>query len=1128
MAVKVTRSGLRLLAMSRLAGAFLCGSLALGSTSLMAAAAAPSEAHIKARLAELPATPGLNAEQRQQAQALYQQALDALARASGARSQMDAERQNRARLPQELQRLQTQAAVTPGTPDLSAASGVTELEAQLLKAQVEQAAAESQLSEARQAWEEEQRAPELERSRLGTLRRQLSEAEAAAKSPAPAGDPAPLRAARQVLERAQREALMAEIARIEQALPGGPLRLQVLAARRDAAQRTADVLRSRGRQIEDALNERRREEAGRALAQAEQQEQAAAGKHPLLQRLAEQNAALNQRAAQITAGLEETARQRDAAEAQARQLERDAADTRRRLEATGLSQALGRLLRQQRAALPDALAERRAARLREQQLAALELEQIRTEEERRQLDLARLEKVASDAGEFKHIAGERRQQVLADASVLIDSQAATYQRLAAAQTGLLRTLAEWDAASRRATAQAEALAQYLDRHLLWVPDTQPIGKDNLRGAGQALAWLGNPAHWQGALSALTASAWWLALPLILAVWPLLLRRACQHWRAQHRDLMHPDHDRFRLTLLALGWTLLGALPAPLLMHIAGRLLLAPIEAAEFTRGLGHAMQTYAPGTGFAAALLLFLAPQGVAVQHLHWPADAAQPLRRLCARLLALFLPAALIPLWLDAAREDSFDVLTRLLLLLVWTAAAVDLFRNLAPQRPLLRALLPRAGGMWQRLLPALRWLLLGVLLLLAALAAAGYVYSAQRLSFLSLQTLALALAALALYGLLARALQVGRRRAAWRLLAERMAAASGDATPEDVAREAAANAAADELQTLDTRTRKLLRIAVWLAALAGGWIIWLEVFPALGFLEEVRLWQHTGQVDGREALLAVTLHDVVLAALIALLTLAAAGNLPGFIELLLFQRLAPDAGSRYAWRTLTNYAIVITGAVAVFATLGGRWSDIQWLVAALGVGLGFGLQEIVANFVAGLIILFERPVRVGDTVTVGDITGTVSRIQIRGTTLVDWDQKDVIVPNKTFITERVVNWTLSSPVTRILITVGVAFGTDIPRARQVMLDALRGLKLVLREPPPSVFLVRLADSALEFEVRAFVPDVNKRIEATHDILLALETALAREGIEIPFPQRVMRVRHEVAPGATLPAAADLPPVLS
>jgi potassium efflux system protein len=135
---------------------------------------------------------------------------------------------------------------------------------------------------------------------------------------------------------------------------------------------------------------------------------------------------------------------------------------------------------------------------------------------------------------------------------------------------------------------------------------------------------------------------------------------------------------------------------------------------------------------------------------------------------------------------------------------------------------------------------------------------------------------------------------------------------------------------------------------------------------------------------------------------TIALARNLSGALEIGVLQWFALEPGDRYAITSISRYLIMVIGAFVIFKTLGIGWGQVQWLVAALGFGLGFGLQEIFANFVSGLIILLERPIRVGDTVTVGNYSGTISRIRIRATTMTDWDRKEVLIPNKLFLTDQ------------------------------------------------------------------------------------------------------------------------------
>jgi potassium efflux system protein len=249
--------------------------------------------------------------------------------------------------------------------------------------------------------------------------------------------------------------------------------------------------------------------------------------------------------------------------------------------------------------------------------------------------------------------------------------------------------------------------------------------------------------------------------------------------------------------------------------------------------------------------------------------------------------------------------------------------------------------------------------------------------------------------------------------------------------------------------------------------------------------------------------------------LTVVGARNVPGLVELGLLSRAGMDAASRYAVTSVLRYVIVAAGAVAGLGLLGLRWSQLQWMAAALSVGLGFGLQEIFANFVSGLILLFERPFRVGDVITVGDLSGRVTRIRTRATTILDFDNKEIVVPNKTFITGQLINWTLSDTTTRITIKVGVAYGTDPAAVHAVLRDAARENPRVLADPEPATWFLAFGASSLDFELRVFVANLSDRLAVQDEINGRVATLCAERGIEIAFPQLDVRVRD-------LPAARD------
>jgi potassium-dependent mechanosensitive channel len=412
------------------------------------------------------------------------------------------------------------------------------------------------------------------------------------------------------------------------------------------------------------------------------------------------------------------------------------------------------------------------------------------------------------------------------------------------------------------------------------------------------------------------------------------------------------------------------------------------------------------------------------------------------------------------------------------------------------------------------------------AALALAGYVYSAGMVLHALLATFSLVVVVALVVGLLARWLLLGERRlAAHRQEELRAANAPGDE------RSATAMDEPDvTLEQVNAQTGRLMR-ALRVTLFGGGLIwVWSEVLPAFARADEIALWHfaETG-ADGTTLMQPVTLAAVVLGLFALTMTMIGARNLPGLVEIGLLSRTRIDTATRYAITSVLRYAIVITGALIGLNLLGLRWTQLQWMAAALTVGLGFGLQEIFANFVSGLILLFERPFRIGDIVTVGDLSGRVTRIRTRATTIVDFDNKEIVVPNKNFITGQLINWTLSDTTTRVTINVGVAYGTDPAVVHRLLLAAAREHPLVLSDPEPKSWFLRFGASSLDFELRVFVGHISERLEVQNGLNTRIAALFAEHGVEIAFPQLDLHLRdapRELWSGNAPPAdRGDAPP---
>ncbi|WP_372880186.1 mechanosensitive ion channel domain-containing protein [Psychromonas sp.] len=329
-------------------------------------------------------------------------------------------------------------------------------------------------------------------------------------------------------------------------------------------------------------------------------------------------------------------------------------------------------------------------------------------------------------------------------------------------------------------------------------------------------------------------------------------------------------------------------------------------------------------------------------------------------------------------------------------------------------------------------------------------------------------------------------------------------------------------DLKTLDGDTRRLINAAALVLTVLGLIGIWGQMLPALSFLEDIELWNKSLTVDGKEVLIAVTLDEVLIALLVSMAGYILSRNLPSLLDIILLKRGKISPGSRYAIVTLTRYSIVIITLIIAMTLLGISSARVGWVFAALSVGIGFGLQEVVANFICGLILLFERPIRVGDVITIGgseNLSGTVVRIRIRATTLRDFDEKELLIPNKELITGRVLNWTLTDETVRIIINVGIAYGSDVELAMKIIEEVAKDNERTIDEPATYVSFEQFADSYLSLNLRTYVAKQRDRLRTITEIHKEIDKRFRAAGVVIAFPQRdVHIISHEVVKPAQQP----------
>ena len=316
--------------------------------------------------------------------------------------------------------------------------------------------------------------------------------------------------------------------------------------------------------------------------------------------------------------------------------------------------------------------------------------------------------------------------------------------------------------------------------------------------------------------------------------------------------------------------------------------------------------------------------------------------------------------------------------------------------------------------------------------------------------------------------------------------------------------------LELVNGRAYKLFNACLLTVFIYFMYQQWSDLAGVLTYLDHIYLWQSIKVIDGQTITSTLSLGDVLLAIVIVIVAVVLNHNLPLLIERLFMIRKGVEAKSTsYTIKLITSYTITTLGVIFAASALGISWDNLQWLVAALSVGLGFGLQEIFGNFVSGIIILFERQLRVGDIVTLSNLSGTVSRIRIRATTITSFDNKEVVIPNKQFITSAVTNWSLSNTVTKLEFAIGVAYDADTNKAKDILRGIIRRCRDLNRDKKPLVFIKSLDASAVTIMCEVFVNEIGKR-KAVYDYLSTEALRLFRDhNIEIPFDQLDVTIRN-------------------
>ena len=998
---------------------------------------------------------------------------------------------------------------------------------------------------------------------LVSVREQLAEA-LTSLAALPADPQDPLAEARRWQVESRAVELQARNASLEAELASYAARRELLPLRRALAQRKAATA---GTAIE-RLEELEADAANRVALEAQQQaeQQADEVDDPELQRLAERTSEL---AAQrlgpdgTLANLESIGARFNRVDQELKNLQRRARSTAARVNAAGLTEVVGASLREElrRLDTPDLQDQDELdALIGATQLALIDVEDELAQFAGEQVVITRARQRLAEDGE--PLSSRVEQQITS----IITNYVETLRDLESEY----RTL--YDASLNLQTSQAtlaettDAFREYIEERILWTRSVQgplvPSARDLSRGGVWLLGGATTPpetapigTRWRDAIPGLWPPPLASVLVLIALLASLGLRRyAVRTLERSAGEVRRFSTDRMSLTLAALPLTLALSLPLTFALVFVGLML----------GGTGSQV-AQAVGSGRVQASILVFGlesirhiarPDGLAEAHFRWRREGLVHLRRSVFWLEVTLVPLAVVAHAFSQQPDATLDDgLGRLTFIAAQLVLAVFLARIFAPWLPFVRSYTSKRAG---SLANQLKWLWYPLLVLsplaMIVLAGLGFYYSAVQLDQRLYLTTWLLSSILVVYSMVLRWLFIERRRlliqrAQQKREAEQEDQTTGGGEVEGIEFEEPAELDAAEV---DAQPRRVLSAVVMVSVVVGMYALWTQQLPALRMLDQVQLYPSVRFVESddraevaaptltaaedvaeggedpstvnqtnpanplgltnteaaSEPIRAITLADVGLALIFFALTWILARNLPGLLEITLLKRLPLDAGARFAVTSILRYFIGIVGIVLGFGAVGIGWSQVQFLAAALTFGLAFGLQEIFANFISGLIILVERPVRVGDTVTVNGVDGRVTRIRMRATTVLDWELRELVIPNKVFITDHFINWTLSDPRIRVTVPVGVSYGSDVRLVQRTLLEIGEGYEHTVAEPRVRSLFLGFGDNTLDFQLRIYVEHFDYYIEAKSYLHMQICERFRELDIEISFPQRDLHIR--------------------
>ncbi|AKC59661.1 miniconductance mechanosensitive channel MscM [Blochmannia endosymbiont of Polyrhachis (Hedomyrma) turneri] len=663
-------------------------------------------------------------------------------------------------------------------------------------------------------------------------------------------------------------------------------------------------------------------------------------------------------------------------------------------------------------------------------------------------------------------------------------------------------------------------------YLFWIPDIHPINLSYLYKTYHDLHLLLNSNTLFQLTSAIKKSFINNQKSSILSL-TLLLFICSSHITCQNKYYSFLKHsnqqlkytNNFLLTLQNIFWSIIIAIPIPILLMLFGYNLYQSWEY-PIASAIGEGIITAAPILWLLMIFSYFTSQNGLFISHFKWKKNKIkQALYHPTFFIIAITTLLVTISTCNNYNNKELYDTLSRLFFTILCICLTLITYRLKQANFPLYTDKHTSPNNIINQYL----WYIMTYFPIISATAACfGYLSTAQTL-LLQLETsLIIGIISSIIYYTTHRWIIIQK----YKILSKRVKQTKhiintkkhnisllpksytktnntiNIPTAHSIIKKNIHDLSNNDLYHISNQSLQLIRLTINFITIVIILSLWSELHYIYVFLEKTTILDTiTSIIVNTNNIQPITIKKLLTITLICFFTIKFTKYLPSLLILTILQYLNFTPGTNYAIIILTKHTLILFSIIISCSHLEIEWSKLQWLIAAIGVGLGFGLQEIFANFISGLIILFEKPIRIEDTITIENLTGHVTQINTRATTITDWDHKDIIIPNKEFITKKFINWSLSDTITRIALKIPGPPEINTATITHIILEAVKSCPLVLHIPQPEVYLINLEQGIPLFEIRIYTSNIKHRMTVRHQVHILIIHFYKKHGLQIPFP---------------------------